>query len=45
VATASKEKGTGAVAVGSYLCVVTGAKDTRAVETGLRLLLTALKAK
>ncbi len=45
VATASKEKGTGAVSSGSYLCVVTGAKDTRAVETGLRQLLTALKAK
>jgi hypothetical protein len=45
VATASKEKGTGAVAVGSTLCVVTGAKDTRDVETGLRQLLAALKAK
>lgn len=45
VATASREKGTGAVAGGSYLCVVTGAKDTRTVETGLRQLLTALKTK
>ncbi len=45
VATAPKEKGTGAVAAGSTLCVVTGAKETRAVEIGLRQLLTALKAK
>jgi len=45
VATATKEKGTGAVVGGSYLCVVTGAKDTKAVETGLRQLLTALKTK
>jgi len=45
VATAAKEKGTGAVMSGNYLCVVTGAKDTQAVETGLRQLLTALKAK
>lgn len=45
VATATRDKGTGAVVSGSYLCVVTGAKDTKAVATGLRQLLTALKAK
>ena len=45
MATAAREKGTGAVTSGSYLCVVTGAKDTKAAETGLRQLLTALKTK